>query len=132
MGISAFLALATVLVPSTPYGPSDIAAWDRLLAGSCPASHISEWMPERNKADLIDTFEAHLSLTQQRKLRRVADTRRVCSDAQGDTANSCEAITDIHALRTLGLLASFTHFACAQVRCSEPATCEKPDTDTAR
>jgi hypothetical protein len=89
-------------------------------------------MPERNKADLIDAFAMNLGSVREAKLRQVADYRHVCAGAEFDTANSCEVIADIRALRRLGLLREFTGFACAEVRCTEPAVCEKPATDRRR
>ena len=126
MAITLVIALAATLTPSTPYAASDLAVWKQLLARSCPGSHISEWMPERNKADLVDDFVDTLSREKQSGLRRVADSKGVCAGAEFDNANACEVITDIHALRQRGLLGPFTRFACSVVRCSEPAICERP------
>lgn len=115
-----FAVLALVSLPQTP---NDLTIWHQALGRDCPSHHIDVWMPERNQDDLIDTFSQTLSPRVQGKLRRVVDVQKVCADAEGDGASSCEKNADIRALRRLHLLARFTKYACARVSCSEPAVC---------
>jgi hypothetical protein len=122
------LVLLAVLasLPMTPFGPADLAAWHRMLNSQCPRHHIDSWMPERSQVDLIDKFETPLPSKIQAEIAKAADARRTCANAEGDEANSCEKIVDIHALRKLHLLVRFTAYACSQAICSEPASCDRP------
>jgi hypothetical protein len=60
-------------------------------------------------------------------LSRDIASRHTCDIAEGDEANSCEKIEDIHSLRTHHLLIKLTAFACREATCSELADCRKPD-----
>lgn len=119
------LFAAALLLPSTPYGPSDLALWHRMLENTCPNHHIDDWMPERSQADLIGDFVGRLPLQRQTAVAKVAAFDKTCAAAQGDGANSCEKIVQLHALRKLGLLRRFTAYACNQ-SCSELAVCDRP------
>jgi hypothetical protein len=120
------LVAALTVFPATPYGPSDLAHWRRMLNSQCPSHHIDDWMPERNQADLIDKFETALPTEVRANIAKAVDVRRVCASAEGDEANSCEKIVDIHALRKVHLLWRFTAFACSEASCSELASCRRP------
>jgi hypothetical protein len=110
---------------STPNGPSDLAAWQAMLDRRCPSNHIAIWMPGRNKADLIDAFLSTLPRPKAAVVRHAAQSWR-CAHAEGSGGDSCEVLTDLHGLREAQLLAAFTQYACARVRCSEPAICDGP------
>jgi hypothetical protein len=120
------LLAAVALFPSTPYGPADAAAWHQMLNRQCPGHHIDDWMPEQNKVNMIYRYEAALPSTVRANIARAADPKEVCAKAEGDGAASCPKIVEIHALRKLHLLSSFTTYACSQALCSESASCGPP------
>lgn len=126
VSLTPVLLAALALFPTTPYGPADLATWHRMLDRQCPGHHIDDWMPERNKVDLIDEFEMALPSKVQAEIAKATDFQRTCAKAEGDGAGACEKIVDIHALRNLGLLGNFTAYACSRALCSEPATCDRP------
>jgi hypothetical protein len=116
-------ALAT-----TPYAPTDLAAWHSILNNRCPGHHIDDWMPGRNQDDLIDEFEMSLPSRDKETLAKASDRNNICVDAEYDGANWCERIVDIHVLRKAHLLRRFTDYACGQFICLEPAVCERRKT----
>jgi hypothetical protein len=97
-----------------------------MLNRACPSNHIDDWMPERKQVELIDEFEATLPSDVRVALAEAADARRTCAIAQGDEVNSCEKITDIHALRRLHLLGRFSAYACTHAICTELVMCDRP------
>jgi hypothetical protein len=129
VSIIPLLLAALNLLPSTPYAPADLAAWHGMLNRQCPGHHIDDWMPERNKVDLIDTFVTSLSPDVRVRFRKATEKlwRGTCAGAEGDGAGSCEKIVDIHVLRNEHLLGRFTAYACTRAICSEPALCERPE-----
>jgi hypothetical protein len=117
--------IAIVAAVSTPDGPADFAAWQTTLDRMCPSNHIEDWMPERNKADLIDGFLSTLPRRKATRVRRMSESWR-CANAEGSSANSCEVLTDLHGLRKASLLGPFSRYACVRVRCTEMALCDAP------
>lgn len=120
-GLKLLVVLATAMLPSTPYGPSDEAAWQRLLSARCPSHHIQSWMPEGNQVDLIDAFISSLPRAQQTRYAQRSVVRRTC--ASEVAGQSCEKIAELHGVRKLSLLAQFSDDACKRVICTEPAIC---------
>ena len=128
IALQALLITASLL--STPYGPSDAAAWSRSLGSRCPRHHIQTWMPEGNQVDLIDAFVSTLPRAQQVRHARLAGVAHVC--AAEVAGQSCEKIVELHAVRRLGLLDRFSSYACSEAICTEPAICSTPTTSPAR
>ena len=120
-GLKPLLLLATAMLPSTPYGPSDEAAWQRLLYARCPSHHIQSWMADGNQVDLIDAFISFLPRAKQTSHARLSDVHRTC--ASEVAGQSCEKIAELHGIRQLGLLSRFSDYACKRVICTEPAVC---------
>jgi len=118
------LTLATAALPSTPFGPSDDAAWEQMLRRQCPAHRIQRWMPDGQKADLIYDFIDGLPPRSRARAKRLAFAGKICAAEQA--GQSCEAIVGLHAVRQLGLLSQFSSYICSRASCSEPAVCESP------
>jgi len=71
----------------------------------------------------VESFDATLTKAEFKKVQRIADIQRKCSDEQ--FGFYCEAARSFLAYKSLGLMPRFVLYGCRTIKCEEAASCSR-------
>jgi len=114
--------LAGVVSTTASSHESAWTQWERLSRERCPSHHV-ELICGDCYLFLVEDFDATLSVSQQRDVRRIADVKRICAEEWGGFG--CEANRSFIAYEKLGLMPRFVRYSCRRIQCEEAAICSR-------